>query len=121
MGKAQKVFKMQCEDYVLLNGILFKIWYDREDKGETLLVLCTPEKYVPTVLYQYHTPLLAGDPGVVKLYETIKQKYYFPGMFNLIREFVECCLECQSMKNKTDCPRIHYPRIPFDTRTMAKM
>ena len=72
-------------------------------------------------MYQYHIPLLAGHPGVVKLYETIKQKYYFPGKFNLVREFVECCLECQSMKRKTDGPRIHYPRIPLDTRLMARM
>ena len=42
-------------------------------------------------------------------------------MFNLVREFVECCLECQSMKGKTDGPRIQYARIPLDTRTMARM
>ena len=121
VGKAQTVFKMQCEDYVLVNGVLFKIRYGKEDKGEPSLVLCIPEKYIPTVLYQYHTPLLAGHPGVIKLYDTIKQKYYFPGMFNLVREFVECCLECQSMKGKTDGPKIQYARIPLDTRTMARM
>ena len=121
VGKAQTVFKMQCEDYVLVNGVLFKIRYGKEDKGEPSLVLCIPEKYIPTVLYQYHTPLLAGHPGVIKLYDTIKQRYYFPGMFNLVREFVECCLECQSMKGKTDGPRIQYTRIPLDTRTMARM
>ena len=59
VGKAQTVFKVQCEDYVLVNGILFRIRYDKEGKGEPTLVLCIPEKYVPTVLYQYHTPLLA--------------------------------------------------------------
>ena len=121
VGKAQTVFKMQCEDYVLVNGVLFKIRYGKEDKGEPSLVLCIPEKFIPTVLYQYHTPLLAGHPGVIKLYDTIKQRYYFPGMFNLVREFVECCLECQSMKGKTDGPRIQYARIPLDTRTMARM
>ena len=121
VGKAQTVFKMQCEDYVLVNGVLFKIRYGKEDKGEPSLVLCIPEKYIPTVLYQYHTPLLAGHPGVIKLYDTIKQRYYFPGMFNLVREFVECCLECQSMKSKTDGPRIQYARIPLYTRTMARM
>ena len=121
VGKAQTVFKMQCEDYVLVNGLLFKIRYGKEDKGEPSMVLCIPEKYIPTVLYQYHTPLLAGHPGVIKLYDTIKQRYYFPGMFNLVREFVECCLECQSMKGKTDGPRIQYARIPLDTRTMARM
>ena len=47
--KAQTVFKMQCEDYVLVNGILFRIRYDKEDKGEPTLILCIPEKYVPTV------------------------------------------------------------------------
>ena len=121
VGKAQTVFKMQCEDYVLVNGVLFKIRYGKEDKGEPSLVLCIPEKYIPTVLYQYHTPLLAGHPGVIKLYDTIKQRYYFPGMFNLVREFVECCLECQSMKGKTDGSRIQYARISLDTRTMARM
>ena len=121
VGKAQTVFKMQCEDYVLVNGVLFKIRYGKEDNGEPSLVLCIPEKYIPTVLYQYHTPLLAGHPGVIKLYDTIKQRYYFPGMFNLVREFVECCLECQSMKGKTDGPRFQYARIPLDTRTMARM
>ena len=121
VGKAQTVFKMQCEDYVLVNGVLFKIRYGKEDKGEPSLVLCIPEKYILTVLYQYHTPLLAGHPGVIKLYDTIKQRYYFPGMFNLVREFVECCLECQSMKGKTDGPQIQYARIPLDTRTMARM
>ena len=112
---------MQCEGYVLVNGVLFKIRYGKEDKGKPSLVLCKPEKYIPTVLYQYHTPLLAGHPRVIKLYDTIKQRYYFPGMFNLVREFVECCLECQSMKGKTDGPRIQYARIPLDTRTMARM
>ena len=121
VGRAQTVFKMQCEDYVLVNGVLFKIRYGKENKGEPSLVLCIPEKYIPTVLYQYHTPLLAGHPGVIKLYDTIKQRYYFPGMFNLVREFVECCLECQSMKGKNDGPRIQYARIPLDTRTMARM
>ena len=121
VGKAQTVFKMQCEDYVLVNGVLFKIRYGKEDKGEPSLVLCIPEKFIPTVLYQYHTPLLAGHPGVIKLYDTIKQRYYFPGMFNLVREFVECCLECQSMKGKTDGPKIQNARIPLDTRKMARM
>ena len=120
-GKAQTVVKMQCEDYVLVNGVLFKIRYDKADKGEPSVVLCIPKKCIPTVLYQYHTPLLAGHPEVIKLYDTIKQKYYFPGMFNLVREFVECCLECQSMKSKTDGHRIQYARIPLDTRTMARM
>ena len=42
-----------------------------------------------------------GDLMVVALYKITTQKY-FPGMVNLVRESVECCLEGQSMKRKTD-------------------
>ena len=106
---------------VLVNGVLFKIKYDNTNTEQSSLVLCIPEKYIPKVLYQYHSPLLAGHPGVIKLYDTMKQKYYFPGMFSLVREFVVSCLECQSMKSKPDGPRIQYARIPLGTRTMARM
>ena len=34
---------MQCEDYVLVNGSLFKIRYAKADNGEPSLVLCIPE------------------------------------------------------------------------------
>ena len=35
----------------------------------------------------------SGDLMVVILYETTTQKYYFPGMVNLVKEFVECCID----------------------------
>ena len=121
VGKAQKLFKMQCEDFLVMDGVLFKIRYAKEMKGEPTLVLCVPEKYVPTILYQYHAPLLAGHPGVMRLYETVRKKYYFPAMLTLVRQFVQSCIECQTMKGKEDTPQVHYPRIPLDTRPMARL
>ena len=43
---------------------MFKIRYVKEQKGKPTLVHCVPEKYIPNILYQYHTPLLAGHPYV---------------------------------------------------------
>ena len=59
VGKAQRLFKMLCEDYILMDDILFKIRYVKEHQGKPSLVLCVPEKYIPTILYQYHTLLLS--------------------------------------------------------------
>ena len=73
VGKAQRLFKLPYEDYIVMNGILFRIRYDRGNGGKPSLVLCVPEKYIPTILYQYHSPLLAGHPGTVKLYETLRR------------------------------------------------
>ena len=121
VGQAQRTFKMECDDYIVVNGVLFRLRYDRVDKGIPSLVLCIPEKYVPMILYQHHSPILAGHPGVLKLYTTIRKKYYFPGMFTLVRQYVTSCLECQSMKNKEGSPQIHYPRVPLDTRPMGRI
>ena len=121
VGKARKLFRMQCEDYIVMDGVLFKIRYDKGDRGNPSLVLCIPEKYIPTILHQYHDTVLAGHPGSTKLFETIKQKYYFHGMFPIIRQYVQGCLECQSMKDKTDRMAIHYPRIPLDYTPMSRI
>ena len=46
VGKAQRLFKMLCEDYLLMDGILFKIRYVKEHKGKpTLVLMCTREVY----------------------------------------------------------------------------
>ena len=75
-GSPARKFKQQCEDFVVMSGVLFKLRYDRLDKGKPSLVLCVPEKYLPTILYQYHDSILAGHPGIVKLYEQLRRKYF---------------------------------------------
>ena len=52
VGKAQRLFKMLCEDYILMDDILFKIRYVKENHGKPTLVLCVPERYIPIILYQ---------------------------------------------------------------------
>ena len=119
-GSSARKFKQQCEDFVVMSGVLFKIRYDRLNKGKPSLVLCVPEKYLPTILYQYHDSILAGHPGIVKLYEQLRRKYYFPGLLTIVHQYVKSCIECESTKPKLNEPKIHYPRIPLDYRPMAR-
>ena len=42
-------------------------------------------------------------------------------MLPLIKQFVVSCYECQSMKEKQPTPKVYYPRIPLDTRLMARV
>ena len=118
-GHAKFAFKKTCEDYFLINDVLFKLKYDN-NMDEMTTVLCIPEKYVPIVLHQYHDEVLSGHPGVRKLTETISRRYYFPGLHTIIRQYVISCLKCQSMKRKVENASIHYPRIPLDYRPMMR-
>ena len=104
-GSAARKFKQQCEDFVVMSGVLFKIRYERLDKGRPSLVLCVPEKYLPTILYQYHDSILAGHPGIVKLYEQLRRKYYFPGLLTIVHQYVKSCIECESTKPKLNEPK----------------
>ena len=60
---------------------------------------------------QYHTPLLAGHPGVMTMYHMVRKKYYFPTMMPLMKQFVASCYECQSMKESWPKPKVHYPSV----------
>ena len=111
---------MLCEDYILMDDILFKIRYVKEQQGKPSLVLCVPEKYISIILYQYHTPLL-GHPCIMTMYHMVRKKCYFPTMLPLIKQFVASCYECQSMKEKQPTPKVYYPRIPLYTRLMARV
>ena len=75
---------------------------------------------MPTILYQYHDSILAGHPGIVKLYEQLRRKYYFPGLLTIVHQYVKSCIECESTKPKLNERKIHYPRIPLDYRPMAR-
>ena len=119
-GKAKKMFLSQCEEYFVAHGVLFKIVYTKKDKHEPKPLLCVPEKYIPTVLHKFHDSICAGHPGVVKLFEAVRQKYHFPGMFTICEQYVSCCHDCQSTKDKTDKVKVQYPRIPIDYIPMSR-
>ena len=70
MGNAKRIFKAECEDYIVFEGVLFRIKLDKNKSVPPQLLLCIPETFVPTILYQYHDLVLAGHQGVLKTYLT---------------------------------------------------
>ena len=120
IGGSQTLFKSLCEDFILIDGVLFKIRYANEDKGTPTLVLCIPEKYIPAILHQYHSTILAGHPGVTKLYLQLRKKFFFPGLYAICRQYVISCLDCQSRSTRQTDASIHYPRIPLDYKPMSR-
>ena len=52
-GPALRKLKTECEDYLVIDDVLFWIKVHKDKSIETLLFLVIPETYVPTILYQY--------------------------------------------------------------------
>ena len=66
--------------------------------SETIVVMITFCGHVFHMIWRSYLNLYAGRSVKIKtgdlmvvIVETTTQKYYFPGMVNLMRESVECC------------------------------
>ena len=70
LGKgAAKRLDQNARNYLILDGLLFKILDDGEGNLDT--VLCIPTSKVHILLNAYHSSILGGHTGIKKCYHTI--------------------------------------------------
>ena len=80
----------------------------RKNKNETKQRVITP-KYVKTILYNIHKDMTGAHLGVNSTYEKIKERYYWPKMFEDIRKYIESCDNCQRREKQNE-EKSYYPR-----------
>ena len=84
LGKgAVKRLDQNARNYLILDGLLFKILDDGEENLDT--VLCIPTSKVHILLNAYHSSLLGGHTGITKCYHTISQRFYCPNLAENLR------------------------------------
>ena len=67
-------------------------------------------------LDQYHTSLLGGHSGIMKCYQTLKQRIYCPNLPYYIRLYIISCHTCQLFKGSKTFDRPLMRRF-YDIRT----
>ena len=67
-GAARRLDLRLARNYLILDGLLFKILDDRE--GNLDIVLCIPTSKVHTLLNAYHSSILGGHTGITKCYQS---------------------------------------------------
>ena len=118
-GKALRRFKQECENYLIIETVLFRLSY--KHKEDVNLLLCIPESYLPYLFYHYHDTILAGHQGITRTYLTLKERFFSPNMFECLRNYVASCHTCQSRKDKEKDKMTHHLRIPYDFRPMSRL
>ena len=83
-----------AERFILLDSLLFKLVITPERETALLAVLevCTDK------IIMYHTSLFAGHQGVIKMYLTINDKFFIPGLMYYLRSFTKGCHICQLVR-----------------------
>ena len=111
----QKKIAGETANYVIVNGLLFKIAQHKErGKWTHYLLLVIPEKFEANILNMYHNSLLAMHQGPYRTFLTMRKQFYFPNMLPKIQKYIEACTLCQRTKPKNTKQRPYYGRIPID-------
>ena len=120
-GHKLRTFKAQCEGYVVVRGVLFKITHFPEQKSEMQLLMVIPEKMIPLIFYQYHDSILAAHQGLQRTFATIKRLYYIRDLFQLLHRYIEACHTCQTRRPKMEYAKAHHARYPINYRPMSRI
>ena len=102
LGKgAGKTLDQNARNYLILNGLLFKI---PDGEGNLDTVLCIPTSKVHILLNAYHSSILGGHTGITKCYHTISQRFYC-NLAENSRAYITECHVCQLFKKGKDIKR----------------
>ena len=111
----QKKIAGEAANYVVVNGLLFKIAQHKESgKWTHYLLLVIPEKFEANILNMYHNSLLAMHQGPYHTFLTMRKQFYFPNMLPKIEKYIEACTLCQHTKPKNTKQRPYYSCIPIE-------
>ena len=92
----QKKIAGEAANYVIVNGLLFKIiQYKESGKWILYLPLEILEKFESNILNMYHNSLLAMHQGPYRTFLTIRKQFYFPNMLPKIQKYIDACTLCQ--------------------------
>ena len=120
LGKgAAKRLEQNAQNYLILDGLLFKI-IELED-GRLDTVLCIPTSKVHILLDTYHSSLIGGHSGITKCYHTISQRFYCPNLAENLRAYITGCHVCQMFKKGKNFQRPYQKRMNINTPAMTRI
>ena len=113
-----KKVKTLAENFVLLDSLLFKL-VTTPNKETTLLAIC--EICMDKIIAFCHESLFAGHQGAVKMYLTMKDKFFIPNLMHYLRSSIKVCHICQLVRSDKPPMRQFQPQIYLNYRPLSKL
>ena len=84
-------------------------------------VLAIPEICIDKIIALYDTSLFTGHQGVVKMYFTMKDKFFIPNLMHYLRSFIKGCHMRQLSRSDKLPRRQLQPQIYLNYRPLSKL
>lgn len=112
-GQSQKVIQ-QSQQYELLDGVLYHMFQPRtrgKKHDRIIKQLACPRQFRDNLLCAYHE---LGHFGFDRTYISLKQKYYFPGMYQAVADYIRACEPCQRAKQPAHSKKVPLTPMPVN-------
>ena len=111
--------EVNARNYMILDGLLFKI--TENNVGEMDTVICIPTSKVHVLLEMYHSSVMGGHVGITKCYQTISQRFYYPNLAEQLRAYITGCHVCQLFKKGKTFDRPLKKGVNINVPAMTKI
>ena len=80
-----KKFETLAESFALLDSLIFKLVMTPDKEAA---ILAIPKIWVDKIIALYHTSLFTGHQGIVKMYLSMKDKFFIPNLMQYLGSFI---------------------------------
>ena len=112
-----KKLETLAENFVLLDSLIFKLVTTLDNK---IALLVIPEICIDKIIALYHASLFTGHQGVVKMYLTMKDKFFIPNPMHYLTSLIKGCHICQLARPDKPPIRQMQPQIYLNYRPLSK-
>ncbi|UYV78188.1 hypothetical protein LAZ67_16000412, partial [Cordylochernes scorpioides] len=97
------------KEFSIIDGILYKKNYSTTGRPWLMMI---PKHLRSEVMADLHDAPTAGHLGFARTYDKIKKRFYWPGLYRTVRQYVSHCRECQRRKKLPRRPAGQLVSIP---------
>ena len=95
LGRESKILLQQWESLFIKNGVLLR----KGIEGSNVPQLIVPSSVYRTVLKELHEGAVGGHLGEGKMLGRLKERFYWPGCSDAVREWCRACPNCATRKS----------------------
>ena len=118
---AARRIEVHSRNYMILDGLLFKIMDADSGTGDAPTVLCIPTSKAHVLMDYYHSSIMGGHSGITKCFQTISKRFYCPNLAEQLRAYITGCHICQLFKKGRHFDRPLHKRININVPAMTKI
>jgi hypothetical protein len=95
-----RAISAEAPSYLVDEGLLYRVQLcHRKSKKNLVKLIYVPPQKRESILREYHNGLSACHLGLMKTFEKIRERYFWPGLYSDAKSWIDNCQDCRRLKS----------------------